>query len=78
MRAHAEMIANLDPQIRLVADMDTGFGGPMIIDRVLREYVRAGVAAFHIEDQLFPKRCGHLAGKEVVPLEEHVIRVSQP
>ncbi|KAK4502472.1 hypothetical protein PRZ48_005897 [Zasmidium cellare] len=75
MCAHAEMIANLNPKIPLVADMDTGFGGPVIIDRAVAEYARAGVAAFHIEDQLFQKRCGHLAGKEVVPIEEYISRV---
>lgn len=75
MRANAEMIAGLDPSVPLIADMDTGFGGPVMVDRAVTEYVRAGVAAFHIEDQLFQKRCGHLAGKEVVPLEEYLSRV---
>ncbi|KAK4543117.1 hypothetical protein LTR36_005894 [Oleoguttula mirabilis] len=75
MRANAEMIAGLDPSVPLIADMDTGFGGPVLIDRAVTEYARAGVAAFHIEDQLLQKRCGHLAGKEVVELEEYIIRV---
>nr|POE99412.1 2,3-dimethylmalate lyase [Quercus suber] len=75
MRANAEMIANLDPTVPLVADMDTGFGSPIMVDRAVSEYARAGIAAFHIEDQLFQKRCGHLAGKEVVSVEEYVTRV---
>jgi methylisocitrate lyase len=75
MRANAEMIASLDVTTPLIADMDTGFGGPMMIERAVTEYTRAGVAAFHIEDQVFQKRCGHLNGKEVVDMEEYIIRV---
>jgi len=75
MRANAEMIANLDPTVPLIADMDTGFGGPTMIDRAVKEYARAGVAAFHIEDQILQKRCGHLAGKEVVSREEYQTRI---
>lgn len=75
MRAHAEMIANLDESIPLIADMDTGFGGPLLIDRAVKEYSRAGVAAFHIEDQLLAKRCGHLARKDVVEIEEYLVRI---
>lgn len=69
------MIASLDVTTPLIADMDTGFGGPMMIERAVTEYNRAGVAAFHIEDQVFQKRCGHLNGKEVVDMEEYIIRV---
>lgn len=47
----------------------------MMIERAVAEYARAGVAAFHIEDQLLQKRCGHLAGKEVVELDEYASRV---
>lgn len=75
MRANAEMIAGLDSTIPLIADMDTGFGGPIMIDRAVAEYARAGVAAFHIEDQPLQKRCGHLAGKEVVGIDEYVSRI---
>ena len=70
MRANAEMIAGLDMQTPLIADMDTGFGGPMMVERAVIEYARAGVAAFHIEDQVLQKRCGHLSGKEVVGVDE--------
>lgn len=75
MRANAEMIAGLDSTTPLIADMDTGFGGPMMIERAVAEYARAGVAAFHIEDQIFQKRCGHLSGKEVVGIDEYISRV---
>lgn len=46
-----------------------------MISRAVTEYARAGVAAFHIEDQLFQKRCGHLGGKQVVPIDEYIARV---
>jgi 2-methylisocitrate lyase-like PEP mutase family enzyme len=53
-------------EIPLIADADTGYGSPINVVRTVREYERAGVAAIQLEDQTFPKRCGHLAGKEVV------------
>jgi 2-methylisocitrate lyase-like PEP mutase family enzyme len=59
----------------VVADADTGYGGPLNVRRTVQEYERAGVAALHIEDQTFPKRCGHFAGKTVVPVEEMVARI---
>ncbi|KAH7049444.1 oxaloacetate Acetylhydrolase [Macrophomina phaseolina] len=76
MRANAEMIANLDPYgPPLIADMDTGYGGPIIVARTISEYVRAGVAGAHLEDQVLTKRCGHLGGKKVVPREEYFARL---
>lgn len=64
MRYNAEMIANLNPHVPLVADMDTGFGGPIMVDRAVTEYARAGVAAFHIEVSFAPFRfcCTKLTG----------------
>jgi 2-methylisocitrate lyase-like PEP mutase family enzyme len=56
--------------IPLVADADTGYGNPMNVRRTIREYERAGVAGLHLEDQAWPKRCGHLAGKRVIPVAE--------
>ncbi len=52
--------------IPLIADADTGYGSPLNVVRTVREYERAGVAAIQLEDQVSPKRCGHLVGKEVV------------
>ena len=75
MRAHAEMIANLDRSVPLIADMDTGYGGPIMVARAVEEYCRAGVAGFHIEDQVLSKRCGHLQGKEVVDVETFLARI---
>ncbi|TVY58496.1 2,3-dimethylmalate lyase [Lachnellula cervina] len=76
MKEHAEMIANLEPYgPPLIADMDTGYGGPIMVANSVKSYVRAGVAGFHIEDQVMNKRCGHLKGKKVVPEEEFYTRV---
>src|SRR5258708_5157307 len=52
--------------IPVIADADTGYGSELNVIRTVRAYARAGVAAIHIEDQTFPKRCGHLAGKQIV------------
>ena len=57
-------------QLPLIADADTGYGGPVNVQRTVRAYERAGVAGIHIEDQQWPKRCGHLAGKSIIPVEE--------
>ena len=58
--------------IPVVADMDTGYGNPLNVIRTVEECVRAGAAGVILEDQLWPKRCGHMAGKSVIPMEEHV------
>ena len=52
MTANAEMIANLDTSVPLIADADTGYGGPIMVSRTVANYARAGVAALHIEDQV--------------------------
>lgn len=54
----------------IISDMDTGYGNALNARRALRGFERVGVAGFHLEDQVFPKRCGHLDGKAVVPTEE--------
>ena len=54
----------------VIADADTGYGNPLNVIRTVGEYERAGVAAIHIEDQVAPKKCGHMEGKQVVPTEE--------
>lgn len=56
--------------IPVIADADTGFGNALNVHRTVREYERAGVAGIHLEDQQFPKRCGHMAGKSLIPLDE--------
>ncbi|KVP07422.1 methylisocitrate lyase [Burkholderia ubonensis] len=59
----------------LLVDIDTGWGGAFNIARTVRSFIKAGVAAVHLEDQVGQKRCGHRPGKEVVPTEEMVDRV---
>ena len=58
--------------VPVVSDADTGFGGPSNAARTVREFERAGLSGLHLEDQEFPKRCGHLSGKTVVPCDEMV------
>lgn len=59
----------------LICDADTGYGNPVNVWRTVREYEDAGAAALHIEDQVFPKRCGFLAGKQVIPEAEMAAKV---
>lgn len=63
-------------KIPVIADADTGFGGELNVARTVREYEQIGISALHIEDQAFPKRCGHLAGKSLIPAEEMAIKVA--
>jgi len=72
-----EMVENaryiaLAVNVPLICDADTGYGNAINVTRTIREYEAAGVAGCHIEDQVFPKKCGFFEGKEVVPMEEHV------
>jgi len=62
-------------QIPLMVDIDTGWGGAFNIARTIRSFIKAGVAAVHLEDQVGQKRCGHRPGKEVVSTDEMVDRV---
>jgi len=61
--------------IPVIADADTGYGNVTNVNRTVREYERAGVAGILIEDQVSPKRCGHMSGKEVIPPEEMVAKI---
>jgi len=56
--------------VPVICDADTGYGNAVNVARTVREYEAAGAAAIHIEDQVWPKRCGFLAGKQVIPLED--------
>jgi 2-methylisocitrate lyase-like PEP mutase family enzyme len=62
-------------KIPIIADADTGYGNAVNLVRSVREFERAGVAAIHIEDQITPKRCGHLDGKEVISLAEMELKL---
>jgi len=61
--------------IPVVADADTGYGNAINVIRTIHDYEQAGVAGLHLEDQLLPKRCGHLDGKQVIPVGEMVAKV---
>jgi 2-methylisocitrate lyase-like PEP mutase family enzyme len=74
MAANARAISN-SVKVPVICDADTGYGNPLNVWRTVREYEDAGAAALHIEDQVFPKRCGFLAGKQVIKLEEMVPKV---
>lgn len=74
MAAHAGRLADA-VDLPLIADADTGYGNPINVIRTIRDYERAGVAALHLEDQVMPKRCGHLAGKQVVPAGEMTAKI---
>ena len=74
MVANAKYIADAI-NIPVICDADTGYGNPLNVGRTVREYEAAGVAAIHLEDQVFPKKCGFFAGKQVVPVAEHVQKI---
>jgi len=61
--------------VPVIADADTGYGNELNVTRTVREYEKRGVAGLHIEDQGFPKKCGHLEGKELIDVEEMVKKV---
>jgi 2-methylisocitrate lyase-like PEP mutase family enzyme len=71
MHLNARYIANA-VGVPVIADADNGYGNAINVIRTVREYIQTGVAGIHIEDQAIPKRCGHVAGRRVIPLEEAV------
>ena len=74
MALNAKLIASA-VRAPLIADADTGFGNAINVVRTVEEYIRAGVAGMHLEDQVAPKRCGHVAGREVIAREEAVLKI---
>lgn len=74
MVTNAKYIANA-VDIPVICDSDTGYGNALNVQRTVREYESAGVAGIHIEDQVFPKKCGFFEGKQVIPMEEHVQKI---
>src|ERR1700758_4375866 len=61
--------------VPVIADADTGYGNELNVTRTVREYERRGVAGLHIEDQGFPKKCGHLDNKVIVSLDEYLAKI---
>ncbi len=74
MAENAERITRA-VKVPVIADADTGYGNELNVVRTVREYERRGVAALHLEDQGFPKRCGHLDDKEIVPREDWLAKI---
>ncbi len=75
-----EVVARLTHMVEvttvpIIADADTGFGNEVNVRRTIQTYERIGLAGCHIEDQTFPKRCGHLDNKTLIPLEDMVIKI---
>lgn len=75
MVSRVAALAAVIGEIPLIADADTGYGNPINVRRTIQEYERAGVAALHIEDQIWPKKCGHMENKQVIPLAEMVQKI---
>src|SRR5207245_10299803 len=71
MHLNARYIANA-VGVPVIADADNGYGNAINVMRTVREYIHTGVAGIHIEDQVIPKRCGHVAGRRGIPLAEAV------
>ena len=76
----SEMVANAAAMsaatgIPVIADADTGYGNELNMTRTVREFERSGAAGIHIEDQVFPKKCGHLDGKQVIPRKAFVSKI---
>ena len=74
MAGRAELMAGA-VSIPVIADADTGYGNELNVTRTVAQYEAGGVAALHIEDQVSPKRCGHLAGKEIIPRDEFLSKI---
>ena len=77
MSEMAENAGRLAAAVRVpvIADADTGYGNELNVTRTVREYERRGVAGLHIEDQGFPKKCGHLDNKTVIPLDDYLAKI---
>src|SRR5215470_9519437 len=76
----SEMVANAGRivaavEVPVIADADTGYGNELNVFRTVHEFESRGVAGIHIEDQIFPKRCGHLEGKEIIPREDYLAKI---
>ncbi|MET8871944.1 isocitrate lyase/PEP mutase family protein [Nocardia sp. NPDC004604] len=76
MVERARMLVRTLGDIPLIADADTGYGAPLNVVRTVREYEAAGVAAIQLEDQAFPKKCGHLPDKELIDTGEFVSKLA--
>jgi 2-methylisocitrate lyase-like PEP mutase family enzyme len=76
MTERARVLVRVLDEVPLIADADTGYGAPLNVVHTVREYERAGVAAIQLEDQAFPKKCGHLPDKELIPTDAFVTKLT--
>lgn len=76
MAQRVAVLAQAAPELPVIADGDTGYGNALNVMRTIAEYERAGAAAIQLEDQTFPKRCGHMAGKELISAEEAAQKIA--
>lgn len=72
----ARRVCSAAPKVGFIVDADTGGGGPLNVQRVVKELIAAGAAGVFLEDQLWPKKCGHMRGKQVVPAVEHATKIA--
>ncbi|ESQ34654.1 hypothetical protein EUTSA_v10008020mg [Eutrema salsugineum] len=76
MAAAARSVCAAAPNIPIIADADTGGGNALNVQRTVKDLIAAGAAGCFLEDQAWPKRCGHMRGKEVIPAEEHAAKIA--
>ncbi|CAN0928538.1 Carboxyvinyl-carboxyphosphonate phosphorylmutase, chloroplastic [Linum grandiflorum] len=76
MAAAARLVCSAAPQIPIIADADTGGGNALNVQRTTKDLIAAGAAGCFLEDQAWPKRCGHMRGKQVIPAEEHAAKIA--
>uniref|UniRef100_A0A0D6QSR4 Carboxyvinyl-carboxyphosphonate phosphorylmutase n=1 Tax=Araucaria cunninghamii TaxID=56994 RepID=A0A0D6QSR4_ARACU len=76
MASTARSICAAAPSIPIIADADTGGGNALNVQRTIKDLIAAGAAGCFLEDQAWPKRCGHMQGKQVIPAEEHAAKIA--
>ncbi|KAJ4841692.1 hypothetical protein Tsubulata_002100 [Turnera subulata] len=76
MAATARMVCAAAPLIPIIADADTGGGNALNVQRTIKDLIASGAAGCFLEDQAWPKKCGHMRGKQVIPAEEHAAKIA--
>lgn len=76
MAETARSVCAASPLIPIIADADTGGGNALNVQRTVKDLIAAGVAGCFLEDQAWPKKCGHMRGKQVIPAEEHAVKIA--
>ncbi|XP_078162190.1 carboxyvinyl-carboxyphosphonate phosphorylmutase, chloroplastic-like [Carex rostrata] len=76
MAETARFVCAAAPHIPIIADADTGGGNALNVQRTVQDLIAAGAAGCFLEDQAWPKRCGHMGGKQVIPAEEHAAKIA--